>query len=285
MSWSHLTPHVVVFSSLSLSLPPLSCNNLGGVNNTRWLLSYLQIAPYTLRPLIHAVKKWASARHLNDPAGQKGGTSFSSYTLTLLCIAYLQAPIFRIANHATAQAYLPNLQSPSLLAELNIPPTHLHFRDRPPKILRIETTFARASALPADRLASWQARNTGVDVGQVVQGFFMFYAGFVGGTFSWQDAMVSPLEGGFVTRMREADPGVEVVNDVGNGSVGGKALRRVNKVGAGSRSHGWVSGEGMSSGKDQLRKWCEVDMVVRDPFELGKVSTLSPDPPRLTKRC
>jgi hypothetical protein len=208
-------------------------------------------------------------------AGQNGGTSFSSYTLTLLCIAYLQSSIFRIPGQSTAQPYLPNLQSPALLSRLSISRTHLHFRDRAPTILKMDTTYASISSLPADEVAMWQDRNTHVDVGHVVQGFFAFYAGGAGGSFDWKEGMVSPLEGGFVRRLTEGEAGVEKIRDIGKGTVGGVAVRRIEGAELKDRwSYGWVSAEGERSNVSQLVKWGNADMVVRDPFELGKVSSV-----------
>ena len=194
----------------------------------------------------------------------------------MLCVAYLQAAIFRVPGHTTAQSYLPNLQSAALLDRLSIPKTFLHFRDRPPTILKMETTFASLSSLPAAETATWQARNAHVDVGHVLQGFFAFYAGVAGGTFDWKEGMVSPLEGGFVRRLREGEPGVETVNDVGRGTVGGVGVRRIQDTELSERwSYGWISVEGEEARLSQLAKWGKVGMVVRDPFELGKVGPLS----------
>ena len=69
------------------------------------------------------------------------------------------------------------------------------------------------------------------------------------------------------------DDGVEVVSDIGKGAAGGQAVRRIKGAALGSSSHGWVSKEGASSREEQLIIWGKADMVVRDPFELKKVST------------
>lgn len=39
-----------------------------GTNNSFLIQSYCFLAPHTLRPLIHAVKRWAKARKINDPS-------------------------------------------------------------------------------------------------------------------------------------------------------------------------------------------------------------------------
>lgn len=59
------------------SLLPSSVNGLAGVINTSLIISYCSLAPFTLRPLIYAVKRWARHNGLNDPyvsviAGERG---------------------------------------------------------------------------------------------------------------------------------------------------------------------------------------------------------------------
>ncbi|KAL7409714.1 hypothetical protein BDY24DRAFT_418600 [Mrakia frigida] len=260
----------------------INCNNLGGVNNSTWLLSYFQISPHTLRPLIHAVKKWASTRNINDPSGQQGGTSFSSYTIQLLCLAYLQAPIHQLPSSTPStnlHSLLPNLQSPSLLTRLKTPTTHLHLRDKPPRIIKINTTYAPLSSLPPSEIDLWTDRNQNVDVGELVKGFFKFYAGetgeeWRGNRFSWKEGAVSPLEGGFARRLEEGMEGVEKVQGSGFGGVW------IRKIGSEVEKGGldWClaeEGKGREGGQEsqQLAKWVHADLVVRDPFEWHKNCT------------
>ena len=68
--------------------------------NSSLILHYCEISPFLLRPLIHGVKSWASAFHINDGAGGRGPVSLSSYNLVNMVIAYLQH-----------RGLLPNLQA------------------------------------------------------------------------------------------------------------------------------------------------------------------------------
>lgn len=67
----------------------LNCNNRLGLINTALLRTYCDLwAP--LRLMILFIKTWAKARSLNDPSGANGPSSFSSYCLALMCVAFMQ---------------------------------------------------------------------------------------------------------------------------------------------------------------------------------------------------
>jgi hypothetical protein len=68
---------------------PTYTNDLGGEANSRMILAYCRLAPFSLRPLIHTVKTWAKSRNLNDSSGAKGSPTLSSYCWTLMSIAYM----------------------------------------------------------------------------------------------------------------------------------------------------------------------------------------------------
>ncbi|GAA6009069.1 hypothetical protein JCM11491_005735 [Sporobolomyces phaffii] len=83
----------------------LNTNERLGVYNSRLLNSYCNLHPL-VRPLSVFIKFWASQRGLNNPSGDRDGiVTFSSYTLILLVIAYLQKI-----------KLLPNLQDEDLIA-------------------------------------------------------------------------------------------------------------------------------------------------------------------------
>jgi hypothetical protein len=90
-------------------LPPTA-----GVLNSRLINAYCNLHPL-VRPLCVFLKFWAKQRGLNDPSGHQGPVTFSSYTLILLVIAYLQTI-----------DVLPNLQDPKLIAEANVPRTRFY---------------------------------------------------------------------------------------------------------------------------------------------------------------
>ncbi|CEH14549.1 S-M checkpoint control protein CID1 and related nucleotidyltransferases [Ceraceosorus bombacis] len=98
----------------------LNINDRFGLQNSALIKAYAELRPQLLRPLIFAVKHWAKRRFLNDPAGNFGQPSMSSYALSLLVIQYLQST-----------GDLPNLQSPQLLRALNMPKERMWKPPRP----------------------------------------------------------------------------------------------------------------------------------------------------------
>lgn len=75
------------------------------MRNSKLLAEYISLKPI-IRPFLIFLKVWAKQRHLNDPSGQKGLMSLSSYSLVLMAIGYLQ--------HAEV---VPNLQDANLIAK------------------------------------------------------------------------------------------------------------------------------------------------------------------------
>ena len=68
---------------------PTTNTRFTGLYNSLLLEHYCKLWP-PLSPLLFAIKRWAKAADLNDPAGRDGPPSFSSYSLTLMTIAWLQ---------------------------------------------------------------------------------------------------------------------------------------------------------------------------------------------------
>lgn len=106
-----------------------------------------------VRPYLIFLKVWAKQRHINDPSGQKGLMSLSSYSLVLMAIAYLQ--------HA---GIVPNLQDADLINMHGVArevfwskvpnpdaPKASHWTKRKYlgdyKAMAIDTTFVRAEKL------------------------------------------------------------------------------------------------------------------------------------------
>ncbi|GAA6060456.1 hypothetical protein JCM10212_000884 [Sporobolomyces blumeae] len=84
----------------------LNTNERLGLYNSRLLNSYCNLHPL-VRPLSVFIKFWASQRGLNNPSGDADGVvTFSSYTLILLVVAYLQKI-----------GILPNLQDETLIEQ------------------------------------------------------------------------------------------------------------------------------------------------------------------------
>ncbi|PWZ00924.1 hypothetical protein BCV70DRAFT_199293 [Testicularia cyperi] len=100
----------------------LNVNDRFGLQNSRMIAAYADLQPELVRPLIFFLKHWFKRRGLNDPSGKNGAMSFSSYTIALLAIQYLQV-----------EGVLPNLQDPVLLKHLSVKPQYLWTRARTPR--------------------------------------------------------------------------------------------------------------------------------------------------------
>ncbi|KIJ56368.1 hypothetical protein M422DRAFT_23649 [Sphaerobolus stellatus SS14] len=77
----------------------INVNDRLGLTNTLLIRRYCNLVPY-LRPMIMTIKSWAKPLGLNNPSGQHGPSTFSSYALAIMAIGYLQI-----------EGVLPNLQA------------------------------------------------------------------------------------------------------------------------------------------------------------------------------
>lgn len=137
----------------------LNTNDLGGEANSRMILAYCRLAPFTLRPLIHTVKTWAKSRNLNDSAGAQGSPTLSSYCWTLMCIAYMQSI-----------GKLPNLQDADRVRAAGRQDCVIWVSWGKPQGQAAIIGFAEPSD---DDIAAAAAREE--DIGSMVKGFFAFY--------------------------------------------------------------------------------------------------------------
>ncbi|GJN93279.1 hypothetical protein Rhopal_006326-T1 [Rhodotorula paludigena] len=143
----------------------LNTNERLGVFNSRLINSYCNLHPL-VRPLCVFVKFWAKQRGLNKPSGSP--TTFSSYTLILLVIAYLQR-----------LDLLPNLQDPTLIAQTGTAPQRFFSTPKAhgkpghlKKILRSvgwDVTFVEYDT-PPEGYAPREA-----DLAELARGFFDYY--------------------------------------------------------------------------------------------------------------
>jgi hypothetical protein len=172
----------------------VNINDQFGVRNSRLLRAYFDLVP-PARALAVAVKHWASRRGLNDPSASRGVTTFSSYTLALLLLGYLQTT-----------GHLPNLQDPALLA--NAPESHLWAR--PPRVRQRRPKKGAPPAEPAPAVApaprvrcdttfapsapDWSPP-TQLALAAGLRGFFAFYA-----ELDFNTQAISIAEGGTVPR-------------------------------------------------------------------------------------
>ncbi|KAL5504982.1 hypothetical protein ACEPAH_7645 [Sanghuangporus vaninii] len=97
---THATVPIVKFEDTRTRLKcDININDRLGLYNTRLIAQYCSLSPL-LRPLLMLLKQWAKTLGLNDPSGEGGAATFSSYALTLMTIGFLQT-----------HDLLPNLQA------------------------------------------------------------------------------------------------------------------------------------------------------------------------------
>ncbi|OCB91531.1 AGC/Akt protein kinase [Sanghuangporus baumii] len=97
---AHATVPIVKFEDTRTRLNcDININDRLGLYNTRLIAQYCSLSPL-LRPLLMLLKQWAKTLGLNDPSGEGGAATFSSYALTLMTIGFLQT-----------HDLLPNLQA------------------------------------------------------------------------------------------------------------------------------------------------------------------------------
>ncbi|GAA6023145.1 hypothetical protein JCM10207_005741 [Rhodosporidiobolus poonsookiae] len=144
----------------------LNTNERLGVFNSRLINTYCNLHPL-VRPLSVFIKFWAKQRGLNNPSGSP--TTFSSYALILLVIAYLQR-----------RGLLPNLQSPELIAQTGTEPRRFFSTPkgrskRYKKIVRSvgwDVTFVEYDDGPPEGYEPEKA-----DLVDLAEGFFAYYGG------------------------------------------------------------------------------------------------------------
>ncbi|KAI0635139.1 hypothetical protein C8Q77DRAFT_1254711 [Trametes polyzona] len=147
----------------------VNVNNRLGVYNTALLRQYCLRAPY-LAPYLRRVKQWVNSVGLNNPSTYGKKPSFSSYSITLMTIAYLQS-----------LGHLPNLQAdPEAILRT-------HFWDQRSRMHRkIEISFgackewSRPEYLRQPSLKAWLH--------------------FFGYEFDWNERVVNIRQGGFTER-------------------------------------------------------------------------------------
>ncbi|CDR35619.1 hypothetical protein NBRC10512_006491 [Rhodotorula toruloides] len=179
----------------------LNTNERLGVYNSRLINSYCNLHPL-VRPLSVFIKFWAKQRGLNNPAGTP--TTFSSYTLILLVISYLQ--------HLEI---LPCLQDPDLIARAGTPPklffttpkTHARNGRRRGEILASigwNVTFVEYDAAPKEY------EPAPAELLELARGFFHYYAD----EFDMENYIVSVWRGQPLPRQRPYKPEEELADDV-----------------------------------------------------------------------
>ncbi|KLT42034.1 hypothetical protein CC85DRAFT_319265 [Cutaneotrichosporon oleaginosum] len=170
-------------------------NDLGGWYNSALILAYCEISPFVLRPMIHTLKLWLQVHNLNDPSGQTGLRSMSSYCLTLMSIAYLQH-IGALPN-LQAGVVVPTSADPRIASKDSIwlswgkeqgDIAHVWFKRRPPP--------------------GWQPRRPSLTAAEAVRGFFQYFSllGHDQSYFNPNSQIVSILNGGISSRRNPVAP-------------------------------------------------------------------------------
>ncbi|KAG9003020.1 hypothetical protein FRB93_011307 [Tulasnella sp. JGI-2019a] len=136
----------------------LNCNEQLGLINTILLNNYCLAWPH-LRRMLFFIKKWAKSVGLNDPSGVSGPSSFSSYCLALMTVAYLQA-----------KGVLPHLQKCADEEEVDRESSGFWMRSRPNRIddrVWCDTRFKEPEV-------GWTGSPMSLD--EVVCGWFRYFA-------------------------------------------------------------------------------------------------------------
>jgi len=211
--------------------------------NSSLILAYCEISPFVLRPLVHALKLWASAQDLNDPSGSRGSATMSSYCLTLLAIGYLQQ-----------RGHLPNLQS-----KINVPiPSHSADTEDPDLIW---VAWGKSQGIPAHVAFSktppkdWVQTDKDLTASEAIRGFFSYFSSTPGPgpRFDRENTIISVPNGGVVPR----------AEGYMSPLMGTKESRMEREP---------FMGTGMEG--IQPSNWRERLLIVQDPFIWQKVSLL-----------
>ncbi|XP_074788397.1 poly(A) RNA polymerase GLD2 [Athene noctua] len=140
----------------------LNVNNVVGIRNTFLLRTYAYIES-RVRPLVLAVKKWASFHDINDASR---GT-LSSYSLVLMVLHYLQT---------LPEPVLPSLQK--------------HYPEYFDPTVQLHLVHQAACTIPP------HLSKNGSSLGDLLIGFFKYYAT----EFDWSHQMISVREAKAVPR-------------------------------------------------------------------------------------
>lgn len=62
----------------------ININDAFGNANSEMISAYCDYDTEIVRPLLFAIKKWASRRGINDPSGKNGACSLNSYTICMM---------------------------------------------------------------------------------------------------------------------------------------------------------------------------------------------------------
>ncbi|KAF8576340.1 hypothetical protein K439DRAFT_1640587 [Ramaria rubella] len=156
----------------------LNSNDLLGLWNTRLVERYCDLAPDLVRPMILIIKHWAKSHGLNDPSGQHGPVSFSSYALALMVIGFLQM-----------KGVLPNLQENLQPLPKEAKRGFFWVRTRKKDSVRCDTRFSIGQ--------DWSPKSQ-MDLGEALTGWFSF----MGRELDYSEDLLNIRAGGLIKRRK-----------------------------------------------------------------------------------
>lgn len=253
----------------------LNINERFGLFNSRLISAYADLQPEIVRPLTFFLKHWFLARGMNDPSGKSGAMSFSSYSIALMVIQFLQV-----------QGMLPNLQDARLIESLSIPRAYLWSRPRqtgyrqnapstiiPPQ--RYDVTFATTSGIDHRQMVidvTPHHEEQSIDdlfarkLGDLLMGFFHYYA-----KFDFRQQVISISSGAPVELQTPGfDPDFGLLADSDDDSLHEEleglqldvSPREASKV-KGS-ANDWINPA--MADYVQPAEWCKDEIVIQDPL-------------------
>lgn len=157
----------------------INVNDQLGFINTSMIRHYVSLQP-VLIPLLRLIKRWAKGVGLNFPS--KRPVSFSSYTLTLMTIAWFQS-----------LGWLPNLQR-DISTNSDSPADYFWIKNRKLERFRCDTRFKKAE--------DWERVNVGKAAGEL----FFEWLGFWGWKFDYAGTVACMRRGGIVPRKGKSTP-------------------------------------------------------------------------------
>ncbi|ORY28462.1 hypothetical protein BCR39DRAFT_202078 [Naematelia encephala] len=238
----------------------LNVNDLGGWYNSSLILHYCMISPFVLRPLIHALKIWASTHNLNDSAGARGPATMSSYCLALMAIAYLQ--------HC---GVLPNLQQ-----DVRVPIPHVAKDTKDPDAVWVgwgkDQGIKALVGFERNPPYGWTPRN--LTAADALRGFFEYFSTKSGSPrFDYQSQVVSILNGCIISRAEPQGAATRAESDRRKELLGkGVSEKAITSILSEARAN--AARRELSMGKGNIGiqplKWGESKLVVQDPFLWSK---------------
>ncbi|KZT03621.1 uncharacterized protein LAESUDRAFT_814502 [Laetiporus sulphureus 93-53] len=165
----------------------INVNERLGLVNSKLIRHYLDLNP-VLRPMIRFLKTWAKSLGLNDPSGENGSPTFSSYALTLMTIGW-----FQICG------LLPNLQAG--VKEMHSGANSFFYAEIAIKNKKSKGVTRVKCDLRFREVVNWQPSETEIDLLEVLKDWFNYW----GVEHKYRPTVMSVSHGGVLTREQALD--------------------------------------------------------------------------------